>query len=57
MAEQFSTEENYSYFVGIESSISRFFIMHAWGEILLANLTQSSQEGRHTEKPTDSLTD
>ena len=57
MAEQFSTEENYSYLVGIETSINSFFFnysMHAWGDILLANLNQSSRGGRQTEKQTDS---
>ena len=56
MAEQFSTEENYSYLVGTETSIYSFFYysMHAWGDILLANLNQSSQGGRQTEKQTDS---
>ena len=44
MAEQFSNEENYIYMVGIETSIYSFFYysMYAWGDILLANLNQSS---------------
>ena len=55
MAEQFSTEENYSYLVGIETSINSFFLnysMHAWGDILLANLKVHGEAGRQKNRQT-----